>query len=333
MNEADVGEVVRHLVNEEWSAKAPVNARAREVLVAKNLHSRRIQTRQRLWVVGTVAPFHLASKPSRERDDVGQLHRAFDERVAPENLLDQSRAGARQTDDKNCIRRGRAPGATCGKELACKKHATSVHMIRDLAGIVVERATAKTIAFAIVLKRLRIALVILERLSEREMQMPAILVVQFRAAKLRLHRDDVFGRKNERLQIGKTPPGFPEGRQKRDASFIGGDAILAPAECLQRVAVTHPRLRLSGVLFEQLLIVFDRFRVFANLAKRRRSQCTKSRIVRLLCEKVVRFGYRLDCFVLAVEHGRVVLARHAEIRGEFEAAREQAFRIFVAAKA
>ena len=43
-----------------------------------------------------------------DRDQLGQLHRALDLRVARQDLLDQRRARARQADDEDRVGRGRA---------------------------------------------------------------------------------------------------------------------------------------------------------------------------------------------------------------------------------
>ena len=56
--------------------------------------------------------------PTRSRaiwGHVRQFHRAFDQRVARENLLEQRRARARQPDDEDRVRGRRAGGARAAK--------------------------------------------------------------------------------------------------------------------------------------------------------------------------------------------------------------------------
>jgi hypothetical protein len=102
MNEPEVAEVVRHLVDEERRPLA-VGARLFEENLAEPPAILRAQLRQ----YGGIA--RVRSDPDRgraERDDllnVGQLLRALHARVRSEDLLEQRRAGTRQADDENRI--------------------------------------------------------------------------------------------------------------------------------------------------------------------------------------------------------------------------------------
>ena len=95
MNKADVGKIVRHFVDEKRPGEPAMDVRAREVPVAQRLDRVRPKLRQHLWIGRGIVPFHFPAKPPRDRNDVGQLHRAFDLRVASQNLLDQRGPGAR----------------------------------------------------------------------------------------------------------------------------------------------------------------------------------------------------------------------------------------------
>src|SRR3954471_7474391 len=89
MNEPDVGPVVWQLVDEVGLCLSPLHSRARQilfpqvqaVLCRKQLQPRRIQ-------LATLAL--PQTEPFCERQDVWQLHRPLNHRMAGQNLLDQS---------------------------------------------------------------------------------------------------------------------------------------------------------------------------------------------------------------------------------------------------
>ena len=68
----------------------------------------RAKLRECLRVAGRVGAGCSATQFPGHRDDVGQLHCAFDRRVTGQYLFDQRRAGTRQADDENGVGRRRA---------------------------------------------------------------------------------------------------------------------------------------------------------------------------------------------------------------------------------
>ena len=102
--------VVRHLVDEVRGAALAVDTRAFKVLIAQGAPLLRAERGQHARVGFAIGRFGTSRKPARHRDDVGELHRPFDLRMAGQDLLDERRPGARQTDDE--YRRGRRIAST-----------------------------------------------------------------------------------------------------------------------------------------------------------------------------------------------------------------------------
>jgi hypothetical protein len=110
LDEPDVREIVRHLVDEERRRRFALNAGLLEVLLPEGATFSLAEHCQRLGETGAAAA--RAGQLACEGDEIGQLHRAFHRRVARKNLFEQRGAGARQADDENrvgCLRAIVAP--------------------------------------------------------------------------------------------------------------------------------------------------------------------------------------------------------------------------------
>ena len=86
-NEADMHEVVRHLVDKEGLVRFPLHARVCNIFFAELAQLIRRKFRQNVRIFRCVALSLFAGEAVRDRQNVGQLHRAFDKRMAREDLL------------------------------------------------------------------------------------------------------------------------------------------------------------------------------------------------------------------------------------------------------
>src|SRR5262249_40929711 len=127
MNQADVPEVVRHLVDEERLAGAE-HLRVREVLLAVAAQIFERQLVEHVRIARRLAQLLSAVEPMDETRNIRELHRALDLRVRRQDLLEQRRAGARQADDEDRVRRLTSPAATLPEEIR------RAHFGRELAG-------------------------------------------------------------------------------------------------------------------------------------------------------------------------------------------------------
>src|SRR4051812_32777513 len=112
MDEPRVREVVRHLVDEERCSALALNARAFEVFDPEARGTGGVDRRKALGIA-TLPGAEL----TRERGHVRKLGCALHHGMTCEDLLDQSRARARQPDDEDRVRRACAIAAPRGKEL------------------------------------------------------------------------------------------------------------------------------------------------------------------------------------------------------------------------
>ena len=103
MDQAEMQEVVRHLVDEQRCGSLALDTRVLEIAFAEFAQGIGVEAEHHVVVWHRLAGVALAAQVTRDRGDLGQLHRAFDGRMAGQDLLDQGRAGARQADDEDRI--------------------------------------------------------------------------------------------------------------------------------------------------------------------------------------------------------------------------------------
>src|SRR5882757_6978105 len=93
----------------------------------------------------------VEQRPGNLRD-IGQLHRALDQRMARQNLLEQGRTGPRQADYEYGIRVRGAIVLTIGKELRCEQRLYAPHMLAHLIGLVRQLSVPQLISLRVMLK-------------------------------------------------------------------------------------------------------------------------------------------------------------------------------------
>src|SRR5205807_4238047 len=222
VNEADVQEVVGQLVDEVRSPGLALDARAREVLFAQPAQLLGGARREYLRVAWA-AVSRLRPDAVSECRHVGQLHGAFDLRVARENLLDQRRASPRQSDDEDRVGRRRAVTGGARQELAGEERLGALDVLLDARRVVVRLRTAQRVALAVVPEGVGVASLVFERLGEREVQVVVILGAQVRTRELPAHLSQVAGIEAIGLEVGEAPPGLTQTRLELEGSAIGAD--------------------------------------------------------------------------------------------------------------
>src|SRR5262249_23275293 len=118
LDEPEMPEVVRHLVDEERLAAA-IYARVGQVLGAEPARLLGSQTGKGRGVVEVRIMRLAALRALQQARNVGQLHRSLDLGVRCQNLLEQSRTGARQAHDEDRLAAWVAPAAAGCKERVC----------------------------------------------------------------------------------------------------------------------------------------------------------------------------------------------------------------------
>src|SRR6516162_2432430 len=116
VDQADVPEVVRHLVDEEGLA-GTIDARAGKVFLAELAEILRRERREHARVARIILLGAEAPQAAHDLLHVRQLLGAFDLRVRGQDLLEQRRARARKPDDEDGLAARMAPTRAAGEEL------------------------------------------------------------------------------------------------------------------------------------------------------------------------------------------------------------------------
>ncbi len=173
---------------------------------------------------------------------------------------------------------------------------------------------------------------VLQCLAEREVKVEAILFIQVGSLQLRAHRSDVRLREPEGLQVREAPISLAQMRRQLDTLAIGAETLVLATGRLQRMAVAHPDLGVARILGEHVCIQPDRLLVFADADEDGSLQVSIAGIARLGFERAVDLCQRRRCFVLTMQHERVVVTRRCEAGRELQAALQHALGIGIASE-
>jgi len=124
-----------------------------------------------------LARLQVAHQPQ----DVGQLHGAFHEGVARQELLEQCRAGTRQPDDEDRVPCRQARVRVRGEELPGEELRGAAHVVGVRRGAVGVEAAPQRIAGGVVGERFLVGRLVLERLAEGELEVQPVLVREIAA--------------------------------------------------------------------------------------------------------------------------------------------------------
>src|SRR5437763_12333747 len=173
VDQADVAEVVRHLVDEVRLTGA-VHARVRDVFLAEAEPLRRGEIREQRRVACRGIPVLASAQLLNHARNVRELHRALDLRVRGEDLLDEGRPGARQPDDEDRIRPLAPPACAGGEEFAGSEACLQAEIALHGAEIEAALGFLERVAALVVTEGFLVFAPVLERLAERETEVVPI---------------------------------------------------------------------------------------------------------------------------------------------------------------
>jgi hypothetical protein len=257
LDQADVQEIVRHLVDEERRIGLALDPRVPQITFAEGAQRIGIHPFQHIVVRHGLADAGLAAQFAGDRGDLRQLHGAFDRGVAGQDLLEQGGTGARQADDEDRIGRVGAEARAPLEERAGITALDPRHPRRSVLGAVRQGGAAQFVAMPVMLERDLVFALVLQRLADREFQVLAVFGGEPRLVQLPPHRGQVVGGKAEGLQVGQTPPDLARTRLQPQAAAIGLDGAILVAGGLQRMAVAHPDPRVLWIDLEDFFVESD----------------------------------------------------------------------------
>src|SRR5690606_3643672 len=110
-----------------------------------------------------------------QRDDVRQLRRALDQAVTREDLLEQGRAGPRQSHDEYRVRRGTAHALARPEKLLVEQLYLPRGVEDVLFRVEAVMAPANGVALPVVLERFVVLAPVLQCLAEREREVGLVV--------------------------------------------------------------------------------------------------------------------------------------------------------------
>src|SRR3569833_1114616 len=152
VDEADMPEVVRHLVDEEWRGCLTLHTGSYEILLTERAQALGSQCADDLEILAGPIVLSARLETARQRDHDVQLHRALHEGVARQNLVDESGAGARQSDDEYGIRRLAAHVAPLDEKLTGVALARALYEAGILVRAVTDLAATQPVSLGIVME-------------------------------------------------------------------------------------------------------------------------------------------------------------------------------------
>ena len=196
----------------------------------------------------------------REPPDVGQLGRAFDLRMARQDLLEQRRARARQPEDED-RRAVRIARAGEGREELRRIDLDEpvVHQL-GLHRVVVHLGALPLVPLAVKIPGALVVAAVLEGLAEREQEVDPGLRGEAFGGGVALHRGDGLLVEAVGLQVGEAPVGLAGVRGEADAGVVRGHGSGVVAGRLEHVAEAEERAGMPGPQLEAVTIGGGRFR-------------------------------------------------------------------------
>jgi len=234
VNEAQMAEVVRHLVYEEGLAST-VGKAFGKVLLSQLLQFLTTHLRQDSRVAGILRVRIPAPKLADDLLDDAKLLGALDPGVRGEDLLDECGTGARQADDEYGTRILRTPPAAASKKLSGADFDLLLRIVLDDFGAIPAFAALQRVPELIVAVGLLKFILILPRLRERKTQMVA---VDERCRRRRFGRADLRQlriREPVGFEVCKTPVRVAEVGPTGRSAAIGLYRLLAQTERLLSV--------------------------------------------------------------------------------------------------
>jgi len=179
------------------------------------------------------------------------------------------------------------------------------------------------IGFSIMGKCLVGASGVMHRLTEREIEMEAVLVGQARRFQRAFHGRDIGMVELDRLQICQAPPRLAQVRLEGECAPIGCDSFRLSTDCLQHVTIAEPDPRLVRCFLEQLLIEAERLPEVAELAQCGRSEVHDAQILGIDRENLVEQFERLRWPSGSTQHHRKIRSSSGKARRDLDRSSKQ----------
>ena len=331
LDQADVREVVRHLVDEHRPVGLALDAGLGQKTLAQFQALRRRQRGQHGRVAHRVR--RAGSQLAGKVHDVGQFGRALHRRMTRQDLLQKRGTGTRQADDEDRVARRRTETGPFAEEFRAEGLPGARHARRGLVGVVGDHAATQAVALGIVLEGFLVLRGVLQGLAQRKLQVETVLRRQGVAAQLGAHRLDLARVEAEGLEVGEAPVGLAEAAFQRDRTAVGPDPVVEPAGGLQGVAVAHPQPRLVRVGCEDGLVDRQRRGVFAERPEDRRLEVLVSGVARFGAQQHVDLLQGRGAAILPMQYMGVVVAGGIEARRQLQAHHQQPIGLEVALQA
>ena len=284
-------------------------------------------------LAGAVLHRALRADAADEEGQDAQLHRAFDPRVAGQDLLDQRRARARQADDEDRIAPLAARPLELGEVFRREQRLAVLHVDARHLGVVAERRALERVAFLVALERGRVIGLVLQRLAEREADLDTALDRQVGGGEQRPHRLDLGVLEAEGFEVGQRPIGLADLGEALDDRAIGRDRILAAPGGAQGMGIGEPRPRRLGDIAQHDLVFGRGAFVVADPGISHRLEAVMVGIGRLERDQAVGMGEGVVAPVQHQHHRHDGVAGGDEVGGDLEAAREQLLGFLMAVEA
>ncbi len=185
-----------------------------------------------------------------QRQDVRQLQRSVDLAVRGEDLLEQGRAGARQAQDEDRVRR-----LAAGPCMACEQFGRAPLGLRlefggHLVGVIARLLALERVAAVVEAERLFVLAAVFVSLAQREGEVNAIHEGDVGPLHCPAHRGQFGIGEAVGLEIGERVPGVALIGLCRAGGAIGGDGVVLFADRLERVPLGGQRRRIAGNLLQ-----------------------------------------------------------------------------------
>ena len=241
MNQADVPEIVRHLVDEEGPTVAAIDAGLGQKTLAHGADLRRRQPMGRLGLnrqaARRIAPEQFAGVTA----DLGQLLRPLHLGMRGQDLFDQGRTRTRQPQDEDRIGLRQAPSLARGEEVGGEGLDGRQGAGLRRLGTVPTGPTPHPVALLVPAPGGLVFGAVLHRLAQGEGQIDPVHLLQIRPCRRGLHPPDVVVGETMGLQIGQAEPGHAIVGPGGQGGAIIGHRLLGPPRDLQGVGAPQPQ--------------------------------------------------------------------------------------------
>ena len=263
VDQADVAEIVRHLVDEERLAGA-VDLGVRQIGLAQLAGVLGRQVRERGGIAGIVMVGVAALQAQHDALDIRQLLGALDLGMRGQDLFEQGGARPGQAEDEDRVRARIAPVGALVEESAGADLALLARIGLEQLGAIAAFRALQRVAALVVEPGLGCLAAILQRFAERETHVVAVGQGDGGRRFLGAHALDLVLLEPIGLEIGQAPIGVAEVGPRRRRRAIGLDRLRNLADGLQRMAGPQRHVPGAGRVLAQSRIEGQRLVVLTQ---------------------------------------------------------------------